>query len=210
MYTATERWMLDKNGKLCRPGDPNTKSLLVAQGGELQDDVAVHYGLPGAKIKGAPEPAKVEKAEESLPLDPAPAGVVAPTVPTAPEGKPDHGFPTDLKFGGGDSAKAQESVPAAPPTAPPVVTQPVVPSEQEKAATHDPTAPAPVKIEGPDAELPADFPHRQLLGGHNLGTVHSILGTTREQLVELDQIGSARADQIMAAREKLKPAEQGQ
>lgn len=181
MYRAKERLHLTRDGKVCKPGDPKSARLLVAEGGELSDQEAEHYGLTGTKH--AP-------ADDVLSLDspPAPTGQVVSTVPPADNPS---GFPTSLQFGG---AKPTENPPSAP-------SQPELPSA--------PAAPAPVAETAPPApvgesDLPADIPQRDLLIAGGMSQLADVIVATKEQLIAIDQIGAARADEIIAYCEALR------
>lgn len=54
-------------------------------------------------------------------------------------------------------------------------------------------------------EVPAGFPSKDILAKSGIDSLEKLRILNREQLTSVDQIGSARADEIMAALAKLEP-----
>lgn len=194
MYRSPRRLHLTRDGKVCLPGDPKSASLLVAEGGELSDEDAKKYGLIGGG-SGASGP-----GEDALPLDSPPA----PAQPQAPDPKAAQvveaaaaSFPREIHFGTPPPAPASATPPA--PVQPPATTQPQVATTE--APTQPPAPAAPVAA--PVSDLPDDFPFKSILVNQHFGMAAQVKAATKEQLIALDQIGAARADEIIAASSKL-------
>jgi hypothetical protein len=183
LFRSKKRLHLTRDGKVVPPGHPDSARLLVAEGGELSDEDAQKYGL----LSGGPETSDV------LPLDSKSTTTTGALSNTPGVGGQKSGFPESLHFGtppasGQTSPQQQPEGVITPATAPP--------ASQPQHSQAQPTPEEPV-------DLPADFPYRQLLVNGGFGNTAKIKAATKEQLINIDQIGSNRADEIIAAREKL-------
>lgn len=193
MYVAKERIHITRDNKLVRPGDRRSASLLVPQGGELSDEAAEKYGL----YAGQPIP-WLSQEEEVLPLDSKPAEVPPPSNQPAPLSPPPNelagSFPAHIQLG----TPPQQAGGAVLDSGTPPPTPPA-PSTTQQTAPPPPATPT----TSVNSDLPDDFPYKSILVGAGLVTKEQLKGVTKDHLITVPQIGSARADEILAARDKL-------
>jgi hypothetical protein len=186
MYKAKERLHLASDGKtVVKPGDPRSASLLINEGGEMSDEDAKKYGLIGGESKTE------SKSEDALPLENPNSSTKLP-VPSTPEASP---FPQTLKFGG--PREAPKETPPAPTEVSPI--QPMSAPESTQPSTPEPME---EKSSGDD-QLPDEFPFKTILVDQDFGSKAKVKSASKEQLLGLKQIGSERADAIMAAAANL-------
>lgn len=204
MYKSKERLHLARDGRtVVKPGDSRSFSLLVPAGGELTDEQAVFYGLPGSnpyseshteqsnphtESKEAPKEQAAAQANTNLPIQPV-SEVFA------------HDYPKSLSFG---NVNPQQTAPVIPDAVD------VEKQTHAEGANSQPAAPAALEIthiNSPLIEnstpLPENFPYRHILDRQKVTTEKALI-MTRDQFVALDDIGAKRADEIIAAREVLR------
>ena len=186
MYKAKERLHLARDGKtVVKPGDPRSASLLINEGGEMSDEEAKKYGLIGG-------PKSTQ--EDALPLDSTskeapPKLSIPPTQDASP-------FPQHIRFGGTKETTDQ-------PPSPPVEISPVQPMDNLTAPRLEaPTLATEAPVLGDD-QLPDEFPFKTILVDQDFSSKAKVKAATKEQLLGLKQIGSERADAIMAAAANL-------
>lgn len=231
MYTAKERLHLARDGKtVVKPGDPRSASLLVPKGGTLTDAEAQKYGLlPGGdddalslEPTAAPTP---PAAPPSTPMmsnaenvNPFPQELKFGNLQTAQQGPPSASAPAPAAPSTPPTPlTATSPVPPPPPLTPPAATpqQPVESSAVNTTPAPPSAAPPAQVIQQPATAppqpapavtmtaLPADFPHAKILMDQGYGK-EKVLAASREELIGLNLIGTARADEILEARERLR------
>lgn len=204
-YRSKVRLHATRDGRVVPPGHPESAILLVPAGGEISDEKAKKYGLMGDKAANNPAP-----GEEALPLDSPPS----PTPPSTPstQGIPTstdaaktagEGFPQNLQFGTPSSNQATGQPvapqPATPPGTPVAPVAPVAPATTVSTPQVPPPPPSPQV----QSDIPDDFPYKSILMSQGIATKAQLKEITKEQLLTKNQIGAQRADEILAAREKL-------
>lgn len=187
MYTSKERLHLSRDGRVVKPGDPTSISLLVNEGGQISDEVARKYGLiPGGS-----------KQDGMLPLEELPTSPQASGLSVSQEIQElENAYPKSLQFGGTKAAPPVSPVVTDTSTQPPVSPPPPFrPPDEVKLTPATPVA---------DADLPPTFPHRTILVNQGMGKLADVMNATKDQLIALELIGTQRADEIIEAREKLR------
>lgn len=197
-YRSKVRLHATRDGRVVPPGHPESAILLVPAGGEISDEKAKKYGLMEDKAANNPAP-----GEEALPLDspPSPAPPSTPStqgIPTSTDAAKTagEGFPQKLQFGTPPSNQAT-SQPVAPQTVTPQVA-PVVPTAPATSQVPPTTSSPQVQ-----SDIPDDFPYKSILVSQGIATKAQLKEITKEQLLTKNQIGAQRADEILAARDKL-------
>lgn len=204
VYVAKERLHLAKDGKtVVPPGDPRSSSLLINEGGIMSDEDAKKYGLLIEKEGNDALPLGAEQTEMTLGGNKAPetpstvAPFHAPTTPVVPPA------PQHLRFGGQPQVvvPVQGNPPSVNITGVEDLPPPSPPNVLDNTEVSQPNnTPPPLTTE----ELPDDFPYKGILmDDKNFSTRSAVKAATKEQLLAVKQIGSERADTIMAAAEKL-------